>query len=182
MDLTVIMGPMKSGKSYDLISFFAPLKYTAIPYALYQSARHVRDEQVQSRNGSLLSAQRIYSLTEVLGNGCRIIGIDEMHMFPAHEVLVIDKLLRMGVKVIVSGLDLDYQGKMFEVMRTLLELGPKEVRYKRAVCELCKSPDAIYSQVLKDNLPLLEGMPSVIPDDGTYSYKATCRFCFVKPV
>ncbi len=180
MDLTVIMGPMKSGKSYDLISFFAPLKYTAIPYTLYQSARHVRDEQVQSRNGSLLSAQRIYSLTEILGNGCKIVGIDEMHMFPAHEVLVIDKLLRTGVKVIVSGLDLDYQGKMFTTMRALLELGPKEVRYKRAVCELCKSPDAIYSQVLKDNQPLLDGMPSVIPDDGTYSYRSTCRYCFVK--
>lgn len=182
MDLTVIMGPMKSGKSYDLISFFAPLKYTAIPYALYQSARHLRDEQIHSRNGSLLAAQRIVSLTEALGNGCKIVGIDEIHMFPAHETLVIDKLLRTGVKVIVSGLDLDYQGKMFDVMRNLLELGPREVRYKRAVCESCKSPDAMYTQVLKDNQALLEGMPSVIPDDGTYSYKATCRYCFVKPL
>jgi thymidine kinase len=173
---------MKSGKSYDLISFFAPLKYTAIPYALYQSARHLRDEQIQSRNGSLLAAQRIFSLTEALGNGCKIIGIDEIHMFPAHETLVIDKLLRTGVKVIVSGLDLDYQGKMFDVMRNLLELGPREVRYKRAVCESCKSPDAMYTQVLRDSQPLLEGMPSVIPDDGTYSYKATCRYCFVKPL
>lgn len=181
MDLTVIMGPMKSGKSYDLISFFAPLKYTTLPYALYQSARNVRDEQIQSRNGSLLEARRIHSLTEILGNGCKIIGIDEMHMFPPHEVLVIDKLLRLGVKVIVSGLDLDYQGKMFAITRQLLELGPKEVRYKRAVCEICKSPDAVYTQVLKDNIPLLDGMPPVIPDDGTFSYKAACRECFVKP-
>ncbi len=181
MDLTVIMGPMKSGKSYDLISFFAPLKYTALPYALYQSARHVREANVTSRNGSLLPAKRIHTLTEILGNGCKIVGIEEMHMFPPHEVLVIEQLLRMGVRVVASGLDLDYQGRMFESMRSLLELGPKEVRYKRAVCESCKNPDAMYTQVLKDNIPLLEGMPSVIPDDGTYTYRAVCRYCFVKP-
>jgi thymidine kinase len=50
---------MKSGKSYDLISYFAPLKYTTIPHVLYQSQRNVRDEQVTSRNGVALAAQKI---------------------------------------------------------------------------------------------------------------------------
>lgn len=180
MDLTLILGPMKSGKSYDLISFFAPLQYTDIPFTLYQSSRHVRDEQIQSRNGVGLKAERILSLNEVLPTSSRIIGIDEIHMFHPEEIGCIEQLLDDGIKVIVSGLDLDYQGKMFETTYRLLELGPKEVRYRRAVCERCKNPEAIYSQVLQNSIPLTEGMPPVIPDDGTFSYQATCRKCFVR--
>lgn len=180
MDLTLILGPMKSGKSYDLISFFAPLQYTDIPYTLYQSSRHVRDEQIQSRNGVGLKAQRIVSLQEIIPTSSRIIGIDEIHMFSPNDVMYIEQLLDEGVKVIVSGLDLDYQGKMFETTRRLFELGPKEVRYRRAVCEKCKNPEAMYSQVLCNSSPLTEGMPPVIPDDGTFSYQATCRKCFVR--
>lgn len=180
MDLTLILGPMKSGKSYDLISFFAPLKYTIIPFALYQSARHVRDEHVSSRNGVVLEAKKVYSLEESLQENYKVVGVDETHMFSTEDVLVIEKLLKRGVKVVMSGLDLDYRGKMFDVIKGFLELGPKEVRYRRAVCEVCKSPEAIYTQVLHRGVPITQGMPSVIPDDGTYAYQAVCRECFVR--
>lgn len=181
MELTLILGPMKSGKSYDLISYFAPLKYTTIPHVLYQSQRNVRDEQVTSRNGVALAAQKISDLREALTGDWRVVGIDETHMFPASSVEIVEELLKRGVKVIVSGLDLDYRGHMFEVIKGLLELGPKEVRYKRAVCELCKNPEAIYTQVLKMGEPIVADLPPVLPDDGTYTYMTTCRNCFVRP-
>lgn len=180
MDLTLILGPMKSGKSYDLISFFAPLHYTDIPFALYQPARNVRDEQIHSRNGIGINAQKIVRLQEIIPTSARIIGIDELHMFDSNEVPYIEQLLHGGIKIIASGLDLDYQGKMFATTQRLLELGPKEVRYRRAVCEICKSPEATHSQVLQSNLPLTQGMPPTIPDDGTFGYQARCRKCFVK--
>jgi thymidine kinase len=172
---------MKSGKSYDLISYFAPLKYTTIPYVLYQSQRNVRDEQVTSRNGVALAAQKISDLKEALLGDWRVVGIDETHMFPASTVEIVEELLKRGVKVIVSGLDLDYRGHMFEIVKGLLELGPKEVRYKRAVCEICKNPEAIYTQVLKLGEPIVADLPPVLPDDGTYTYMTTCRHCFIKP-
>jgi thymidine kinase len=173
---------MKSGKSFELISYFAPLKYTDIPYALYQSARNPRDENISSRNGVILEAKKISSLQVALDSDLQIVGIDELHMFEPEEVTIVDKLLKKGVKVIASGLDTDYRGKMFAVIKNLLELGPKEVRYKRAVCDLCKKPNAVYSQVLNKGVPIVEGMPSVLPDDGTYTYLAVCRDCFVKKV
>lgn len=180
MDLTLILGPMKSGKSYDLISFFAPLKYTTIPFVLYQSARHVREAEVKSRNGASLEARQVLDLQSALEGDYKVVGIDETHMFGLDDVQIVEKLLKKGVKVVVSGLDLDYRGKMFGIIQSFLELGPKEVRYKRAVCEQCKSPDAMYTQVLNRGVPVTGGMPSVIPDDGTYSYQATCRYCFVR--
>lgn len=179
MDLTLILGPMKSGKSFDLISYFSPLKYTDIPHILYQSARNVRDEHICSRNGIVLEAKKVSSLAEALDQNFSVIGIDELHMFNPADVAVVARLLDRGVKIIAAGLDLDYRGKMFDVVRGLLELGPKEVRYKRAVCELCRKPTAVCSQVFAKGVPLTEGMPPVIPDDGTFTYQPVCRGCFV---
>lgn len=179
MDLTLILGPMKSGKSFDLISYFAPLQYTDIPHILYQSNRNVRDEHISSRNGVIIKAKKVNSLNEALGEKFSVVGIDELHMFNPADVTVVAELLNRGVKIVAAGLDMDYRGKMFDVVKGLLELGPKEVRYKRAVCELCRQPSAVYSQVFSKGLPLTAGMPSVIPDDGTFTYQPVCRHCFV---
>jgi len=68
---------------------------------------------------------------------------------------------------------------MFPVVKKLFELGPKEVKYKRAVCEICKKPEAIYTQIYKNNKPVLNGLPSVFSDNGKYTYAPVCRNCFV---
>ena len=170
---------MKSGKSFDLISYFAPLKYTDIPHILYQSARNVRDEHISSRNGVIIEAKKVSSLADALDKNFAVVGIDELHMFDLKDVAVVAQLLNSGVKVVAAGLDMDYRGKMFDVVKGLLELGPKEVRYKRAVCEMCRKPAAVYSQVFAKGVPLTEGMPPVIPDDGTFTYQPSCRSCFV---
>jgi len=171
---------MKSGKSYELISHFAPLHYTDIPFALYQSARNVRDEHVRSRNGNTLDAVKINSLSEISSYTYHVVGIDEFHMFSREDVAVVGELLKQGTKVIISALDTDYQGKLFDSIQGLLELGPREVKYKRAVCEKCKNPEAVFSQIFKGEAPLLDGMPPVIPDDGTFSYMPVCRNCFAR--
>jgi len=171
---------MKSGKSYELISHFAPLQYTEIPFGLFQSARNVRDTQVQSRNGTGLDAIKIASVGDIPDFTYQIIGIDEFHMFAPEDILHVDKLIKQGTKVVISSLDTDYQGKLFETVSGLLELGPKEVKFKRAVCEKCKNPEAVYSQIFKEKSPLLEGMPPVIPDDGTFMYMPVCRHCFTR--
>ncbi|OQA04145.1 MAG: Thymidine kinase [bacterium ADurb.Bin400] len=180
MELILILGPMKSGKSFDLISYFAPLKYTGIPHTLFQSSRNVRDAHIWSRNGLELSANKVGSLSHIDPDKYKIVGIDEIHMFSESDVTWIDKLLRNGVRVVVSGLDLDYRGQMFPVIKRLFELGPTEVRYRRAVCEVCRTPDARYTQVLHHKAALLDGAPACLPDDGTYEYVPVCRACFVK--
>lgn len=182
MDLTIILGPMKSGKSFNLISYFAPLKYTDISFALYQSDRNVRDAQISSRNGLALEAQKIHSLHDIADNAASVIGIDELHMFEPDDVAAIARLLQKGTKIIAAGLDLDYKGNMFEVVKKLLELGPKEVLYKRAVCEKCRLPKAVYSQVFHNLVPVTNGMPSVLPDDGTFTYQPVCHACFIRAV
>jgi len=179
MELTLILGPMKSGKSFDLISYFAPLKYTNKKHALFQSSRNVRDGQIESRNGVLLKAQKVNSFEDILGEDYEVIGIDEIHMFKPEEVNSIKKLIHQGTKVVAAGLDMDYKGELFEIVKKLLELGPVEVKHRRAVCEDCHEHNAVYTQVYENSDPITQGMPSVIPDDGTYTYAPVCRHCFV---
>lgn len=179
MDLTLILGPMKSGKSFDLISYFAPLKYTDISHVLYQSSRNIRDKHISSRNGVVIEAKKIDTVKDVLDKDFSVVGLDELHMFDPKDVSAIAELLNKGVKVVAAGLDMDYRGKMFDVIKGLLELGPKEVKYRRAVCEVCRQLTAVYSQVFNKGVPITEGMPPVIPDDGTFTYQPVCRNCFV---
>ena len=180
MELTLILGPMKSGKSFELISHFASLRYADINFALYQSARNVRNESIWSRNGISLQAKKVTGLAESLNNGLKVVGIDEVHMFGNKEAAVVEQLLKKGVRVIASGLDTDYRGEMFPIIKELLSLGPREVKYRRAVCEVCKSTEAVYTQVFRNGLPVLEGLPPVIPEDGRFEYKPVCRKCFLK--
>lgn len=178
MNLTLILGPMKSGKTYDLISFFAPLKYTNVSHILYQPLIDVRDEQIHSRNGVFIESKKVASLQEALDHDYQVVGVDEVHMFPESDAVYIDTLLRRGTRVIVSGLDIDYRRKMFGIIQKLFELGPTEVRYRKAVCEACKTPEAVFTQLYKDEMPITHGVPSVVPDDGTYLYSPVCRACY----
>lgn len=171
---------MKSGKSYDLISFFAPLKYSNVSFSLYQAAKHVRDTHIMSRNGSLIESVKINSLKEILGDPASTIGIDEFHMFSEDETWVIEKLLQEGKSLIISSLDTDYRGILFRGVAHLMALAPREVKFRRAVCEVCKVPDATQTQIFDNGKPVLGSLPSVIPEDGTFRYAAVCRQCFVR--
>lgn len=170
---------MKSGKSFDLISYFAPLKYTRKNFALFQSNRNVRDGKITSRNGVRLKAKKVNSFVEILDKRFDVIGIDEIHMFHEGEADNIKKIIDNGTEVIVSGLDLDHRGRMFTIIRKLLEIGPIAVKYRRAVCEKCQEHRATHTQVCSNHIPLSADMPSVVPDDGTFSYYPVCRNCFM---
>lgn len=180
MAFTLILGPMKSGKSFELISQFAPMQYTNMKYMLYHPKLNVRDDQVRSRTGVELSSKKVDTLSEALNGYWDLIGVDEFHMFNEDDVVVIDQLIRKGTDVVISTLDLDYRGILFDVVKKLLQLAPDKVIYKKAVCENCKSYSAVYSQVLKDGKAVTGELPSVLPEDGQLEYRAVCRRCFLK--
>ncbi len=177
--LTVILGPMKSGKSFEIINRFAFLEYTNISFSLFQPLKNIRDEEIHSRNGVKICAQKIDFLSKILNNKSCIIGIDEIHMFQDSEIQIIETLLKKDKVIVVCGLNTDYKGIMFESIRKLLEIGPDEVIFKKSACEICFSSEAVYTQIFdKNEIAILEGIPSVVPEDGTYTYKPVCRKCF----
>ena len=179
MDLKLFLGPMKSGKSYCLINYFMPLLRADKSCALYQSIENVRDEKIWSRNGVEVAAKKVATLAEVIGQDIAVIGVDELHMFPDSEGEVIKKILAQGTRVVAAGLNRNYQGKTFTLIRRLLEFEPNEVSYLKSTCDICRVPDATHTQILDGKNPVTAGLPTSIPDDGTYIYKAVCQACFV---
>ena len=178
---TLIVGPMMSGKSHDLIGFLKPFEIAKIPFGFYQPKKNVRDEHIQSRVGSHLAAKKVESLTAALEKDLKVVGVDEVHMFPVEDAEAVAKLLKRGTMVFISGLDLDYRGQMMPLVQKLLELGPSQVIYKRAVCDNCRIPDAIYTQIFdREGKLILDDLPQVVPEDGTYRYVPLCRRCFVR--
>ena len=175
----MILGPMKSGKSFDLIAHFAPLQHTNLRYVLYQNLNNEREDLIVSRSGLSLAAEKVDSLPRKVMK-YDIIGIDEIHMFPTSDVDVIAQLLDSGKEVVICGLDMDYRGKLFPIIRALMELAPNQVQHKRAVCEICKSMDGSFTQVFKDGKPVLSGIPPVMSENENYTYAPVCRRCFVQ--
>ncbi|WP_306208181.1 thymidine kinase [Actinoplanes sp. RD1] len=184
MDLTVILGPMKGGKSLEMISLLSPLQHAGVPHRVYQSARHGRDTAVTSRSGGSLQTVKATTLAGAADAGLEVIGVDEVHMFTVEDIAVLGEAVRRGVKVVVAGIDLDHRGKLFAPVRALLELAPEKVIHRRAVCDVCRSLDATHTQVLEHGEPFIRELaPSTaLPDDGTYTYEARCRRCVVLPL
>jgi thymidine kinase len=177
---TVILGPMKSNKSHDLLGRMSPYEFTDLTVVKVQPEANVRDEGIRSRLGINATALAVKSLHEIT-QPFDVIGIDEVHMFDEQDADVIDTWLHEDKDVIASGLDLDYQGKMMPLIIRLLELKPDNLIQKKSVCEVCKSYDARFTQILRSNVPVLSGLPPVVPEDGTYDYQPRCRGCFVRP-
>lgn len=180
--LTVILGPMKSGKSLELISELAPLEYANLRYKVYQSSRHVRDAELSSRVGATLPTEKVPSLHVALDGPLDVVGIDEVHMFSASDVAVVRELLGRGIQVIAGGIDLDHRGELFPTVKALFELGPDKVLHRKAVCDVCHEFSAVYTQVLDRGTPFTADLGgAALPDTGSYTYEPRCRRCFVRP-
>ena len=109
MSFTAIIGPMKSGKSLELIARLAPYQYTDLHILFVQSAKHVRDSGVQSRAGVQADAKHVSTLREI-GDDFDIIAIDEFHMFDdPGDIHTLSAWLQSGKSVYVAGLDVDYR-------------------------------------------------------------------------
>lgn len=176
MGLTLIVGPMKSGKSLELIARVAPYEHAKQKVLYVKPSKDVRDKTLHSRIGLNTRAYSVKSLKEIT-NGFDVIGIDEVHMFPESDINLIRQWLKAGKEVFVSGLDLDYSATMQPMIKKILELKPDKIISKVAVCEACHQLTAQFTQILKDGKAVLGGLPPIVPEDGTYIYEPRCRDC-----
>lgn len=179
MTFVFITGPMKSGKSLELIARVEPFKFAQKKIAYIQPKRNVRESAISSRAGVDAEALVVASLADV-PDTFDVLGVDEVHMFKEGDATIIEQWVRAGKSVFVTGLDLDYQGRMIPMVRRLFEYRPDTVIMKNSVCEVCHAYDARFTQILNGDGPVRTGLPPVVPDDGTYHYEARCRTCFVR--
>jgi thymidine kinase len=172
--IEVIVGPMFSGKSEELIR---RLRRAEIARKKVQIFKPVIDNRystngIVSHSGLEIQSDTVADADEIVRKVnilTEVVGIDEGQFLGPGLVTVCQKLAEAGKRVIVSGLDMDYLGRPFEPMPTLLTMA-EEITKLLAICMRCGNP-AVHTQRLVHSDELI-----VVGAKGMY--EARCRRCF----
>ena len=146
--LEVICGPMFSGKTEELLRRIRRAQIAKLPVALFKPATDKRYDNVEVVchdknamssivvNGSQALWDHIQDARQRepgRREGFSIVAVDEAQFFDKGLPEVCNDLANQGYRVIVAGLDLDYEGVPFGPMPSLLALA-EEVTKLHAVC------------------------------------------------
>ena len=136
--LEVVCGPMFSGKSAELIRRIRRSQIARQKTELFKHSSDNRRslDHVDSHDGSCLHACAfgdVGCLERHIAADTEVVGIDEVQFFHMEIILLVDRLVSEGRRVIAAGLDLDFRGIPFGCMPILLALADEVVKLK-AVC------------------------------------------------
>lgn len=178
--LEVICGSMFSGKSEELIRRLRRAQIAHLTTLVFKHSMDNRKtiEHIHSHSGDKLKAIALENATDILDysfDELQVVGIDEVQFFQESIVEIILKLVDSGKRVIVAGLDLDFRGKPFGCMPSLLAVADNVTKLT-AVCLICSS-DAHFTQRLINGRPADYDDPLILVG-ANECYQARCRDCF----
>ena len=146
--LEVVCGPMFSGKTEELLRRIRRAHIAKLPVALFKPATDTRYDNVEvvSHDKNAMpsivvpNSQALWDHIQASSQrqpgrseGYSIVAVDEAQFFDDNLPKVCNDLANQGYRVIVAGLDLDYEGVPFGPMPQLLALA-EEVTKLHAVC------------------------------------------------
>jgi|SRR5690625_385369 len=122
--IEVICGSMFSGKTEELIRRLKRAKFARQKVEIFKPAIDTRydEEMVISHDANEIRSTPVPAAANIplLANGCDVVGIDEAQFFDDEIVAVCNDLANSGIRVIVAGLDMDFQGRPFGPMPYLM--------------------------------------------------------------
>lgn len=89
---------------------------------------------------------------------------------------VVDHLTHRGIRVVCSGLDMDYRRRPWPVTQALLARAEFADKLQ-AVCLQCGGPGTLSQRLESDGSPASEAGPAVEIGNGE-RYEARCRACY----
>ncbi len=170
----VISGPMFSGKSEELIRKVTRYNLARVPTQIFKPALDIRYAvgEVVSHSRLSIAAEPVEdseTLLKAVEDRTVVVGIDEGQFFDNGLVDVVTRLAAAGKKVIVAGLDMDYLGRPFEPIPSLM-LKAEYVTRTLAVCHRCGGPGLFTQRVVESDELVVLG--------ATDTYEARCRRCY----
>lgn len=167
-ELIVYCGPMFSGKTSGLIAEIQ-IQMESKPGEKIKVYKPSLDNRYDAVD---IKTHEGYSLKELTGidvspvpltydfadaKDADFIGIDEAQFFDHEIINTITDLLNSGINVVLSGLELDSDGKPFGAMSELLEMADY-VEQLFAVCVVCDGPaDRTFRKAKKGGQILVGG-------------------------
>lgn len=135
--IEVVCGCMFSGKTEELIRRLNRAIIAKQNVEIFKPKMETRyDKQnVVSHNSTSIRSTPVNFANDIilLAGDCDVVGIDEAQFFDEQLVDVCNKLANAGKRVIVAGLDMDYEGKPFGPMPNLLAIA-EFVTKVHAIC------------------------------------------------
>jgi thymidine kinase len=166
---------MFSGKTEELIRRLKRAQYAKQRTEIYKPMidKRYSEEDVVSHDEKYIRSTPVESAQNILllASQIDVVGIDEAQFFDTGLVDVCNSLANNGIRVVVAGLDMDFQGKPFGPMPNLLAAA-EQVTKIHAICLRCGSL-AQYSHRKTASRKLV-----VLGE--TDEYEPLCRSCFNK--
>ncbi|HLV53789.1 MAG TPA: thymidine kinase, partial [Cryomorphaceae bacterium] len=122
--IEVICGSMFSGKTEELLRRLNRARIAKQSIEVFKPRIDTRyhDSDVVSHDRNILAGTPVSSSANILllSGGADVVGIDEAQFFDSNLPEVCNELANQGIRVIVAGLDLDFQVRPFRPMPNLL--------------------------------------------------------------
>jgi thymidine kinase len=172
--LEVISGPMFPGKSEELIRRITRYTLARVPTQTFKPALDDRFavSEVVSHSKLSIAAEPVADSDQLLhavSDRTVVVGVDEGQFFDDGLVAVATALAGAGKRVIVAGLDLDYLGRPFEPIPSLM-LQAEYITKALAVCHRCGGPGLFTQRVVQSDELVVLGAEG--------AYEARCRRCY----
>ena len=118
--IEVVCGSMFSGKTEELIRRIKRAQFASLKPIIFKPKIDTRDgeNKVVSHDNSIIPCEMVSAANEIYKRAehCKVVGIDEAQFFDDEITEVCNNLANNGVRVIVAGLDMDYEGRPFGPM------------------------------------------------------------------
>jgi thymidine kinase len=171
--IEVICGSMFSGKTEELIRRLTRARLAKQQVEIFKPSVDTRyhDTHVVSHNETSIRSTPVSFASDILllSGTCDVVGIDEAQFFDEEIVRVVQLLANQGKRVILAGLDMDFEGKPFDPMPKLMAIA-EYVTKVHAICMQCGDLAAFSYRLSAATEKVVLGEKD--------SYEARCRKCF----
>jgi len=176
--LTVIAGPMfsgKTGKLVALVEVFTRMGYKVLTVKPAIDSRYGGKKEIHSHDHKtsyalVIGKESAKDIVEkILATGAKKVIVDEVQLFDKDMIIkVIMKLKKLGLHVIAAGLLYDYKRQPFGATPELMGLADEHLELF-AVCQKCGS--------LARHTERRRGGKSLVVVGAADSYIASCEQC-----
>lgn len=169
----VICGSMFSGKTEELIRRLnrALLAKQQVEIFKPKVDKRYSKHDIVSHNETSITCTPVHFARDILlqCDSSEVIGIDEAQFFDPDIVLVTNELANRGKRVILTGLDMDFQGIPFEPMDKLMCIA-EYITKVHAICMECGNVASYSYRRGRSTKKVVLGEKDI--------YEALCRTCF----
>lgn len=141
--IEVICGCMFSGKTEELIRRLNRAIIAKQPVRIFKPTvdNRYHPDDVVSHNQNSIPSTSVRQASDILklADDCQVVGIDEAQFFDEAIVGVCNTLANQGKRVVVAGLDMDYEGNPFGPMPYLMAVA-EYVTKVHAICTRSGTP------------------------------------------